>query len=95
MEKRGSIVIYSLMVGLVIIILALALAPAVQDFTDSARNETTDSGTQGLNCSSDSISNFDKATCVATDLTLLYFIGGVVFIGGAIVGSRIFFGGSN
>ena len=78
------------MVALVVVILALALAPAVKESTDLARNASTDSSV-GLNFSSDSISNFDKATCVATDITLPYFIGFLLFFAGAIVVGRIIF----
>ena len=78
------------MIGLVVAILALALAPAVKESTDLARNASTDSSV-GLNCSSDSISNFDKATCVATDITLPYFIGFLLFMAGAIAMGRIIF----
>ena len=85
-NKQGSVVVYGLMVGLVILILGLALAPAVSEFTTGAMNETT-----GLNCSSELISNFDKAACVANDLTLLYFIGGVILIAGAIITAKIVF----
>lgn len=93
MNNKGSVVIYSFMVGLVIFVLALALAPPVSEFISSARNETTSFGTQGLNCTSDTISNYDKAACVVTDLNLFYFIGGLLFIAGAFVGSKIIFGG--
>ena len=78
------------MIGLTVAILALALAPAVKQFTDDARNESTNSSV-GLNCSSDLISNFDKAACVATDITLPYFIGFLLFLSGAIVVGRIIF----
>ena len=90
-NKRGSYVIYGLMVGLVIIILALALAPAISQFTTSAMN-VTDGDDVGLNCSYDNISNFDKATCVATDLTLFYFIAFLIFLAGAVVTAKFAFG---
>ena len=85
MNKRGSVLIYGLMLGLIVMLLALALAPAVQDFTDDARD------TDNLNCSSDSISNFDKASCIATDLTLFYFIGALILIGGLLIGAKLVF----
>jgi len=90
MNKKGSVILYSLMIGLTIIVVALALAPAVQESTERARN-VTDGDAVGLNCSNDSISNFDKATCVATDLTLFYFVGSLLLIGGVIVGAKIIF----
>lgn len=85
MNKKGSVLIYGLMLGLVVIITALALAPSVQDSTDEARNSTN------LDCSNDSISNFDKAACIATDLSLFYFIGALILIGGTIVGAKLIF----
>jgi len=91
-NTRGSFVIYSLMVGMVILILALALAPAIADFVGDARN-VTDGDSVGLNCSySDNISNFDKATCIATDLMLFYFIGFLIFLAGAVITAKFVFG---
>jgi uncharacterized membrane protein len=87
MNKKGSILIYGMMLGLVVLILALALAPSVTEFATTSRTS--------LDCSNESISNFDRATCYVTDLSPFYFIGGLIFIGGAIVTSKILFGGSN
>ena len=81
--------IYGIMLALVIIVLALALAPAVGSFTNSARN-ATEGDTIGLNCSS-TTSNFDKATCTIVDMNLFYFIGGLVFIAGAVAVAKIIF----
>ena len=50
MNKKGAILLYGLMLGLTIIILALALAPSVQDFTDDARSS--------MDCDNSSISIF-------------------------------------
>jgi len=93
MNDRGSFVIYGFMVGLVILILALALAPAISQFTTSAMN-VTDGDKVGLNCSyTANISNFDRAACVATDLTLFYFVSFLVFLAGAVVTAKFAFGG--
>lgn len=91
MNKKASVVVYTLMLGMIIIILALALAPPVQDFVNSAMNASS-GDTQGLDCTNESISSFDKATCIATDLTLFYFIGALVFVGGLIITSKVAFG---
>ena len=88
-NKRGQVVIYGLMIALVVAILALRLAPAVLDFTTDAMAEPS-GDTYGLNCSSDSLSNYDKATCVVVDLNLFYFIGGLLFMAGAIATARIY-----
>ena len=92
MNKKASTTLYGMMLGILIIILALALAPAVGDFTQTAMNETS-GDTVGLDCNNDSISNFDKATCVVVDLNLFYFIGALIFIGGAFFTIRLAFGG--
>lgn len=41
MRKKGSVLIYGLMLGLLVIILAMALAPSVAQFTNSARNASS------------------------------------------------------
>jgi len=92
MNNKGSIVIYGLMVGLVVLILALALAPAVAQFTNDARNVSSGDKV-GLNCSyTNNISEFDRAACIATDLTLFYFISFLVFLAGAIVTAKFTLG---
>lgn len=88
MNKRGSITIFSIMFALAIIILALALAPAVSEFTTNAMGNTS-GDTLGMNCSTSTISDFQKAACVATDLNLFYFIAGVIFLAGAIIVGRV------
>ena len=90
MNKKGQLVILTFMVGLVVAILALALAPGLQSQIDDARNVSTNSSI-GLDCNNDSISNFDKSACVASDITLPYFIGFLLFFAGAIVVGRIIF----
>lgn len=81
---------YAIMLGLTIIVLALALAIPVRDFTRDARNSTV-GDTLGMDCENESISNFVKATCVTTDLTIFYFIGSLLIIGGAVIVGRVIF----
>jgi len=83
MNRKGSVVFYSLMLGLVVIVLALALAPSVQSFTNTAMTQ--------MDCSNDSISIFDKAGCTAIDLGLFQFIGSLILIGGALLTAKIIF----
>lgn len=89
-NKKGQVWAYALMLGLTIIILALALAPAANNFISSTMNETT-GDLVGLDCSNESISNFDRAACVVTDYSIFYFIGGLILIGGIVVTARIIF----
>jgi hypothetical protein len=90
LNKRGSVLIYGMMVALTVLILALALAPAVAQFTNNAMN-ASDGDTIGMDCNNISISNFQKAACYATDLNLFYFIGGLIFLAGAFITARVVF----
>jgi len=88
MNNRAQVMFFLLMVGIVIIILALALAPVVQDtITDMRDNETA---YVGLDCTNSSISQYDKATCVIADLTIFHFIVGLILLGGAVIAARKF-----
>lgn len=91
MNKKGSVVIYTMMIGILIIILALALAPSVQDTISNAMSPSSEDAI-GLDCDNESISNFDKAACVGADLTLFYFIGTLIFIGGIIITAKVTIG---
>jgi len=91
MNSKAQVFFFTLMLGIVIIIVALAFAGPVKDFVDSTRNETTMDGGTGLNCTSPVISDFDKATCIVTDLTIFHFIGGLIFIAGAVIVVKILF----
>lgn len=84
MNKRGSILIYTMMIGTLVILLALWLAPSIQDFTDDARTN--------MDCTNSSISKYDKATCIVVDLNLFYFAGALIFIGGVIVTAKMVIG---
>lgn len=90
MDSKGSILIYGLMLSIVIIIMALALSPAVSEATTNARNVTV-GDTLGMDCSNSTISDFNKATCVVTDLSLFYFIASLIFIAGGILTAKIVF----
>ena len=91
MNIKGQVVFYGMMLAIVVIVLALALAPVVGDFTDSARNKTTNLGGAGLDCSNSSISDYDRGACIITDLTLPYFIGCLVIVAGVIITAKIIF----
>jgi hypothetical protein len=89
MFARGQVAIFAFMLGLVVIILALALVPVIKQSTDNARNATS-GDTLGLDCSNSSISMFDKGACLTTDLTQPYFFGTLIAIGGAILAAKFF-----
>jgi hypothetical protein len=89
MNKKGQVWGYSLMLGLTVIILALALAPAGKSFIDSAMGTST-ADFIGLDCDT-TTSNFIKGTCIITDFSLVYFFGGLIMIGGGVITTKLFF----
>ena len=88
LKKRGQAMFFTLMLGVVVIILALALAPAVKQTSDTAQAPSTNE-TVGLDCMNNSISDFNKAQCFFTDLSTPYFFFGFIGIAGAIIGARL------
>jgi len=84
-NKRGQVIFYALMLGITILVLALALSGPIRDQIDTARNP------DNLDCSNASISTFDQATCYVSDLTTFYFVGGLIFIAGAVIAAKIIF----
>ncbi len=94
MNSKGQVIFFGLMLAIVIIILALGLSGPVKQTIDNVRaNSTTTDGVEsiGMNCTDASISNFQNAACITTDLTIFYFIGGLIFLAGIILSSKILF----
>lgn len=86
--KKGQVFFLTMMIAVVFILFALAVAPAIKQFSDTAMNST--SATQvGLDCNNETISDFDKANCVAVDLYNPYFVGFLVFAAGIIIAIRV------
>jgi len=103
MNRKGQTFLFSFMLGLTIIILALALAFPLRESADTAMNASTDTNytnsdgnvgqitSVGLDCTNSSISSFDKISCYATDTTSFFFIGSLIMIAGIVIGSKIIF----
>lgn len=85
LNNKGQVFFFTFMIGVTLIVLALALAPVLVDRTTDARNSTN------LDCNNASISTFNKATCYVTDLSPFYFVAGMIFIAGAVIGARVVF----
>ena len=83
MNNRGQLFFFTFMVFVVILILALAFAPGLKTQVEEVRSS------DNMDCTNGSISTFDKVTCRVNDLTLFYFIGGLIFIAGAIATARV------
>ena len=73
MNRKGSVIIFGIMLSVVIIILALSLASVGKEFINDAMNETVGDSI-GMDCGNESISSFTKAACVVTDFSLFYFL---------------------
>ena len=82
MNKRGVVFFYTLMVGICIVILGIAFAPAIKQVIDSSMLELT--------CSTPA-NDFDQATCWYMDMQKVLFIGAVIFIGIAVIGAKVVF----
>lgn len=88
-NRRGQAAMVTTMIAVVFILLALAFAPVIKQFVDSARGPTTETQV-GLDCSNSSIDDYAKANCVATDSLMPYYIGFMIFGAGAIIGAKLF-----
>lgn len=89
-KKRGQTFFYTFMIGVTIIVLALAFAPVLKLFVENARASTV-GDTLGLDCANASISYFNQATCIVTDVSMFGFIIGLIFLVGAVIGARVVF----
>jgi len=88
MNNRGQVIFMTLMIGVCIIVVALAFAPGLRQFVTDARAPTTDTQV-GLDCTNSSISDFDKSTCAIVDLSLPYFIIALVGIGLSVITAKL------
>jgi len=91
MNKKGITPLITIPIAVVVIILALALAPSVKTFVDGSRNQTDLVGGNGLDCSNSSISDYDQAACVSTDLFIPGFIGALIGLAIILIGARVVF----
>ena len=82
-DKHGQGVIVLLMIAIKMIVVVLALSPLIKQMVEESRNPNN------LDCENASISNFDKTTCVASDMTQFYFIGGMIFLAGSVVAAKL------
>jgi len=87
-NKAGLTFFVGLMIALVFIILALAFAPVLKQFTDIAMNDTT-ATTIGMNCSSTNLTNYETANCLFVDYQMPIFVIFLIFAAGAIITARL------
>lgn len=94
MNNRGTVIFYTIMLSVVLIVILLAMTPVVKTFVDDARGNTTEDH-QGLDCtnSTATISNFQEAQCIVTDLATPYYFFGMLAIAGIVIGAKVLLGG--
>ena len=92
MNNHGQAFFLTLMIGVCIIIIALAFAPVINEFNDDARNTTASDGNVGLDCANTSISDFQNAACIANDITTASFVGILLALGLAIIVGKVLIG---
>lgn len=83
MNNKGQTAMLGLMIGIFIFMMAMVFIDPIKAVISDAR------GADQLNCSSSTISDGDKATCLIVDLILPYFIAVVIAIAGAWIGAKI------
>jgi len=88
LNNRGQLFFYTLMLAVVIIVLALSLVVVVKQFAESARAPTQDDAV-GLDCNNSTISDFQQAQCIITDLATPYFLFGFIAIAGMVIGAKL------
>jgi len=89
MNNNGQVVFFTFMLALTVLVLALALAFPVKEAIDDATNYTNNSTVTNLDCNNPSISTFDKGACIVADLSMFYFIGGLIFLAGTVIAARV------
>lgn len=101
MNRKGDIsVLVTLMLAMLIIVLALALAPVLSQNSLGIRGEnntllqswdSSDTGvTPGMNCDSPS-SDFLEAGCVVSDLLTPTFLAILIGLAGLVIGAKVVF----
>jgi hypothetical protein len=87
-NKRGQVIFFTLMLSVVVVLLAMALIPVVNEFATGAMNGTSDTAV-GLDCGNSSISDYTKGQCVLTDAATPYFFFGFIGIALLIIGAKL------
>lgn len=87
MKKKAQWAMYVIMVSIIIFIAAMALSEPLVDVVTDARNATN------LNCSSNTLTTAQRATCMSVDMALFYFLGACVAASIAFITGKKTFSG--
>lgn len=91
-DKRGQMMVYGFMWFAVIIVFALAAAPVLNSFVVSAMSPSSATHV-GLDCSNTTISKYDKSMCKLTDISLPFFVLGLIALAGIVLLAKYNIGG--
>lgn len=84
MNKKGQANIFvALMLGILFFLIGLAIAPALTEISNEARDNTN------LDCANTSITNQDKAICVQIDTMPPLYVGIIFGLAGLLIGRVI------
>ena len=98
MRKKGQVMFFTLMIGLTMLVFLMALAfpikETVDDVTNYSGNAQSDTwnGTSQvatLDCNNADISIFNKGACLVSDMSMFYFVGGLIFMVGGLVAAKV------
>jgi hypothetical protein len=79
MNKSGQMLIYGIMMLILALIFATIVTRPMIEVIDIARDS------DHLDCSNNSISTGQKATCLVFDIYLPYFVITILFLGGSYI----------
>ena len=91
MNNKGSAMFITFMIGIVIVVMAIALANPLAQQLDVVRGNTTDTS-EGLDCNNSSISNYQQAQCLLVDATAPFWFFGLIALAGIVMGAKVIFG---
>lgn len=87
LSNKAQVSILAFMIGVVILILALAWIFPINQITTMSMSNSSTIG--GMDCNNSSISDYTKATCWIVDIGQNYFIGGIIALAGIIFAAKI------
>ncbi len=82
MNKRGVAIIFYFMLGITFFVMGLGLSSPLNEIVGG----DDVMGSNGLDCSNESISNQDKANCKSLEITYPVYIGVIFGLGGMLLG---------
>lgn len=83
LKKKGQVMLVSLMIGVLIFMAGMIMIDPLKDVITEVR------GSSQLDCLNATISDGNKMSCLAVDLSLPYFIIVILGLVGAVVSAKL------